>query len=262
MLAIWLLLDASATAHARGNQGNTPPAVVVLDGAATEVSWKDGDTFHVRANRALGRRRETARIVGYNTLESYGPVHGWGTWTGHGLLALAKAATARAAAGTWRCQRLGEQDRYGRQKVRCPDLALALISEGLAHVFAVEPDPPDPALLAAQRSAQRRGVGLWKNGIPDAIVTSVHSMDEPNAGDTGTVGHSADPGPPQSYNRVCDAATGQSRLVPHRSTYRVCERWCFGGSCMTYVPFERRYRGKPWCLADWPPRTGDRTGAE
>lgn len=247
MLTVGVLLTASA--HGRGRRNDTsPPVVVVLDGVAMEVSWKDGDTFHVRANRALGRQREATRIVGYNTLESYGPVHQWGTWTPRALLDLAKAATARAAAGTWHCERLGQQDRYRRQKVRCRELALTLVSEGLAHVFAVEPDLPEPALLAAQRNAQRRGLGIWKKGIPAAIVTSVHSMDEPDAGRGASTAEGAEGEPPPTYNRICDAASGLSRPIPHRTTYGVCERWCFGGSCMTYVPFQRRYHGKPRCL--------------
>ena len=50
---------------------------VNLDGIEIEVKWDDGDTFH--GVHPDGRKIK-ARLNGYNTLESYGPVHQWGEW--------------------------------------------------------------------------------------------------------------------------------------------------------------------------------------
>ena len=57
-----------------------PDANVLLDGVAVVADWDDGDTFaFIDANSG---ERVKARLSGFNTLESYGPVHRWGDWTG------------------------------------------------------------------------------------------------------------------------------------------------------------------------------------
>jgi hypothetical protein len=51
---------------------------VVLNGEMTRVVWSDGDSFRIKSGPQVNR---TTRLVGYNCLEAYGPVHRWGTWT-------------------------------------------------------------------------------------------------------------------------------------------------------------------------------------
>jgi micrococcal nuclease len=205
--------------------------MVVLDGKEISVTWIDGDTF-----RPPGTRHG-ARIVGYNTLETYGDVHRWGTWKPAALHALANQATVVAASRVRTCGSLGRPDRYGRDLVSCPDAARALVGEGLAMVYAMEKDVPDPTLLALQATAQTDRRGIWAEGVPDIIVTSVHSADEEGGG----------------YNRVVDTRTGQAVGRKHGRVFRECEEVCETGgdarSCLVYVPFERRYGGeKAACL--------------
>jgi len=52
------------------------------------------------------------------------------------------------------------------------------------------------------------------------------------------------------YNRVVDSTTGMSTTLAHSTIYDICQEVCVDGTdaCMTYVPFEKRYRGKPDCL--------------
>jgi endonuclease YncB( thermonuclease family) len=206
---------------------------VLLDGAATDVRWTDGDTFRILSGSLRGR---SARLEGYNTLETYGPVHRWGTWSSAELLEIAHAASRFARSATWECTARGEEDRYKRLLVYCPRAAAELVRRGLAMVYAVG-RPADPQLLGLQRDAQRRGSGMWAKGVPREIVTSVHSAVE---------------GSGRSYDRVVDTATGLTRERSHRASHAICQLVCHGAgadrSCMRYVPFERRYRHRPWCL--------------
>lgn len=228
------LLAAPAAAGARRRHPRRPASSVVLDGAPTAVRWVDGDTFRILEGP---HRDRSARLDGYNTLESYGPVHRFAGWDPRDLLAQAKAATRLAAEGAWSCTLRGEEDAYGRLLAACPDVAGALVGYGLAMVYAVD-RPAEPALLAVQSDAQRRGAGMWARGVPAGIVTSVHSAAERSDG--------------AAYDRVVDTRTGTAAKRPHRRVYRTCEEVCArtGGdvACMTYVPFERRFRHRPWCL--------------
>lgn len=228
------LTPAPAEGAGRARKGR--PATVLLDGQETRVRWTDGDTFQVDSGPLRGF---SARLTGYNTLEAYGPVHRIGTLSPPALQALALGATDLVAAGRWRCATLGERDGYGRALVSCPDAAAALLAAGRAMVFAVDA-PADPALLQAQRQAQRTRAGLWAGGVPPELLTSLHSV-----GERGARG-------PGAYDRVVDTRTGQTRRREHRETYRPCQEVCLGQgealSCLTYVPFERRYRDRPACL--------------
>ena len=207
---------------------------MVLDGELIDVSWQDGDSFSFRE----GEERVRTRLADYNTLESYSPVHQWGRWHPDDLLDLAKEAGAFAKAGGWHCERTGSGGGYGRIAVRCPGLALRLVSQGLAHVFRVDgpaqPDDSKPVgrylrvLLAAQQSARTRKVGMWLKGAPEAIVTSLHSKDEKGA-----------KGRP--YDRVTDTRTGLALAEHHDNTHELCHKICHRGSCMYYIPYERRF---------------------
>jgi micrococcal nuclease len=213
-------------------------ASIVLDGVLHPVVWSDGDTFHVQGEK------HPARVSGYNTLETYGAVHRWGAWDPAALEVLANRATVVASSQTRTCRSLGKPDGYGRALVVCPDAAADLIGQGLAMVYAVAPETPDAKLLEVQVAAQQARRGIWAEGVPDLIVTSVHSVDEPGAR----------PGPhgPRAYNRVVDPKTGKTEMREHDRVIATCENVCETAgktkSCLVYVPFEHRYRDKPACL--------------
>src|SRR5512132_239146 len=121
-----VVLAAPSRADARRRVPATPSTVVV-DGEVGHVRWIDGDTFRWVDGARAGT---SARLEGYNTLESYGPVHRWGGWRREELLAIARDATRMAGAATWRCTTRGRLDRYRRLLVACPDLARTLVGSG------------------------------------------------------------------------------------------------------------------------------------
>ncbi len=206
---------------------------IVLDGQQRTVSWNDGDSFSFREGRR-GRRR--ARLVDVNTLENFGPVHQWGSWSRIELYALSLQPGRLAASRTWKCTSGPSVDGYGRLLVRCPDLARELVKRGQAMVFAVDA-PASPDLLAAQRLAQKRKLGMWRKGVPPRLITSAHSVLEG-----------------KGYNRVVDTRTGKAEAVDHAEAYETCEKVCVGqgkdASCLVFVPFKRRYEDVPACLTD------------
>ena len=51
---------------------------IILNGEKTAVYFNDGDTFKVLSGPLKGKR---SRLYGYNTLEAYGPVHRWGSFS-------------------------------------------------------------------------------------------------------------------------------------------------------------------------------------
>ncbi len=236
-LVALVLLGGLNAAAARGPGAGRAAmgSELALDGAPRPVRWIDGDTFRLLGGPDRGR---SARLAGVNTLESYGPVHRWGSWRPGELLGIARQATRRVAAGRWRCRTGGGEDGYGRLLVTCPDAARALVRAGLAMVFSIG-EAPDPGLVALQRQAQTRRAGMWRKGVPPLIPSSVHSADEP--GLTGG-----------AYDRIVDTRTGMTEPRRHADVYRVCQEVCAGEgaerACMLWVPFERRYRNRPPCL--------------
>lgn len=204
---------------------------VLLDGARMEVKWSDGDTFRIKSG---AHNKKSARLAGFNTLEDYGPVHRWGTWTPQELFDLARAPESFLSARSWTCTSSGKEDKYKRLLVDCREVAEALIGEGLAMVFAIDA-APDARLLELQREAQRASRGMWKKGVPAQLVTSLHSAAEG-----------------RGYNRTVDTATGIAAVREHQETYQTCQEVCEGPaenpSCMRYVPYESRYKNKPDCL--------------
>ncbi len=214
-------------------EGVSPVAAgkVRLDGADVDVKWSDGDTFRITGGAHAGT---TARLAGFNTLEDYGPVHRWGTWSREELHAIAREPEGFLSARGWTCSSSGKRDKYKRLLVDCADVAHALVGEGLAMVFAIDVAPSE-SLLNAQHAAQRSGKGMWKKGVPPSLVTSVHSVEEG-----------------RGYNRIVNTQSGIAHVRAHQERYGVCEEVCEGGdpipACMLYVPFERRYTNKPHCL--------------
>jgi endonuclease YncB( thermonuclease family) len=235
-LALAVGLAAPRPADARRRGGRAAHGTVVLAGERVPVRWTDGDSFRILGGRFEGR---AARLAGVNTLETFGAVHRLGRATGAELLAVAKAGAPFAAAREWRCETDGSRDGYRRLLVSCPDAAEALVSAGYAMVFAIDA-PADARLLLAQRAAQARRAGMWLRGAPPLVPTSLHSADEPDLGRRG------------AYDRVADTQTGAARARPHARTYRTCEEVCVGAgenrACMIYVPYARRFRGRPACL--------------
>lgn len=208
------------------------PSKVLLDGVEVPAAWDDGDTF--ASPPASGDKPVRARMKGFNTLESYAAVHQWGDWTPSELHALAEASGERARSETWTCSDTGEGGGYGRLLVDCPDLRLALLREGYAHVFSMEA-PADPEALAAQQEAIDAKVGIWAKGAPEGLLTSLHSLDEKENQES-------------TYNRVITLSTGVSSTIDHSDTYTACQQVCAMGSCLTYIPYAQRYgEGRTTC---------------
>ncbi len=233
-----LTLVSPGEAQARKKKPKSDPSYLYLDGVRERVFWNDGDSFKVMEGSRKGLK---ARLVGYNTLESYGPVHFWGGFHGWELYRIAKDGAKFAQKGEWTCKVMGPVDGYGRALVECPDLRKAIIRKGYAHVFAVG-EEPDAELVEAQRQAQNERLGIWSKGIPTHIVTSIHSTDELTDEDRAK-------GKTNSYNRVCDTRTGKSFVIEHTTPFKPCDAWCYGASCMVYLPFDVRFGDKrPACV--------------
>lgn len=240
--ALFLVLSLGSGLLAVGSCGHPnhivpeslPDEVAInLDGTRTRVRWSDGDSFKFLDGPHKGAG---VRLSRYNTLESYGPVHRWGEWTPKELYDIAKSSKYLAAQEVWDCTTVGEKDGYGRLLVDCPDAALMMVEAGHAHVFYLEGDVPED-LLKAQKKAKKKRRGMWAKGVPDLIITSLHSAAEREDG--------------SAYNRRVDTRTGLSTTREHAETYETCQEVCEGGetgSCLIYVPFKIRYRNKPDCL--------------
>ena len=192
--------DADATALTR----------VYINGHAVPVSFNDGDSFRVQSGEYSGSQ---CRLSGFNTLESFGPAHQWGTWHPYELYINAKQATTNGRRGTWHCFADGSRDGYGRLLVDCPDLALDQIRRGYAQAYQVDDTPARPEYLRAQQEAIAARRGMWAHGVPQYIMTSIHSADE-------------DPGREWHYNRLISTRDGHSESYRHRETYSQCEWVC------------------------------------
>lgn len=210
---------------------------IVLNGERTEVRWTDGDSFNFKSGPHKGKG---TRLQGYNTLEAFGPVHRWGTWTAKELYGIAKGASKVAASEEWECTTDGKEDGYRRLLIDCPKLTETMILKGVAMPYSVE-GGAKPQLLEAMKQAQAAKAGMWEKGVAKGIVTSVHSW--------GEEGQRGDP-----YNRVLNTGTGKAEVRKHQKRYDTCEEVCEetdgDTSCMVYVPFENRYRDQPKCLRE------------
>ena len=187
-----------------------PESKVLLNGQPVAVFFNDGDSFRVLRGRMKGAK---ARLAGFNTLESHGPVHQWGDWTVKEMYVLAKMATLHARRGVWECTSDGKTDTYGRMLTYCPGLAEELIRLGYAHALTVTDEPADPRYLAAQKEAQDNKRGIWAHGVPKFVVTSLHSVEEDLEG-KGT------------YNRTVSTEDGHSIMWRHTTRYKECENVC------------------------------------
>ena len=198
---------------------------IVLDGINLFPDWDDGDTFSYTDSET--GEDVSARLTGYNTLESYGPVHRWGDWSAEELYGLSQEAGRVAREGNWSCTTLPGSCGYGRICVSCPGLQEFLLENGLAHIFSLR-DDADPTLLAIQHESQQAGRGMWEKGVPNELVTSLHSLDERE-------------NQTQTYNRLISTETGRSIQLHHSENYESCDWICPTDSCLLYVPYQERY---------------------
>lgn len=206
-IALLLFLASSSAVPVDAAQTQS---VVYINGRRSIVYFNDGDSFRVLSGEWAGRG---SRLGGFNTLESFGPVHSWGDWHPFELYINAKQATYNAARGVWHCTTDGGVDGYGRLLLDCPDLAVDQISKGLAHAMNVDDTPSRPAYLRAQQEAIRERRGMWAHGVPEFVLTSLHSRDE-------------DPTRDSHYNRMVSTRDGHSERWEHMDTYPECSTQC------------------------------------
>ncbi|WP_428266395.1 thermonuclease family protein [Haliangium sp.] len=209
-LLLALVASVALAAAATPAGADEPLTRVVLNGTPVAVFFNDGDTFRIKSGPMKGT---SARLAGFNTLESYGPVHVWGDWTVKEMYFLAKIATLNARRGSWTCESDGARDTYGRLLAWCPDLAEDQIRKGLAHAMTITDDPADPRLLAAQHEAIEARRGMWSHGVPAFVLTSLHSVEEDTSG-RGT------------YNRLVSSEDGHSVPWRHEDHYDECAKIC------------------------------------
>lgn len=209
--SLWILGFVLAPLLVVGDsQAGEPAAKVVLNGKAVPVFFNDGDSFRVLKGSKKGAK---ARLAGYNTLESHGAVHQWGTWTTKELYHVAKIATLYGRQGSWTCETDGATDTYGRMLVHCPELAENMVRRGYAHALSIDDTPSDAKLLAAQKEAIDAKRGIWAHGIPEFVLTSLHSVEE------DVEGHG-------TYNRLVSSKDGHSIKWKHSNEYQECENVC------------------------------------
>ena len=210
----WAAITSAGLCFLAGPVEAQPLTRVVVNGQPTAVFFSDGDSFGFRGGPFSGAN---TRMTGYNTLETFGPVHSWGDWHAKELYVNAKMATLNARRGEWTCTTDGDKDGYGRILVHCPGLAEDQIRKGYAHVMTVTDDPGNPIYVDAQNEAKAAKRGMWAHGIPDYVLTSIHSAEEDTSG-RGT------------YNRLVSTLDGHSLKWKHEERYRECDDVCF----MTY----------------------------
>ncbi len=201
-LVLLVLWAPSAQADAK--------TLVTVNGKSMPVFFNDGDSFRVLEGSRSGMK---ARLAGFNTLESHGPVHRWGLASAKEMYVVAKMATLFGRRGVWSCTSDMTTDTYGRALLQCPDLAEAMIRKGFAHAMTVTAEPAIPRLLAAQQEAKDKKRGIWSQGAPEWVLTSLHSVDER-------------PDKPTAYNRLVSSIDGHSEKVRHTRRYKECEEVC------------------------------------
>ncbi len=226
LLVLALLLATSGPAE------GTAYSRVFINGTPVPVYFNDGDSFRIFGGEFRGSQ---CRLAGFNTLESFGPAHQWGEWHPYELYINAKMATYNGRRGTWHCETDGSRDGYGRILMDCPDLAVDQIRNGYAHAYQVDDTPSRPAYLRAQQEAIQNRRGMWAHGVPDYVMTSIHSADE----DLGRDVH---------YNRLVSVRDAHTESMQHRDTYSECSWICNDEIRVELPPIEaaaRRLREDP-----------------
>ncbi len=215
-----------------GQAGAVATTRVFLNGQVVPVTFNDGDSFRVHAGEFTGSQ---CRLSHFNSLESFGPAHQWGTWHPYELYINAKLATINGRRGTWHCFTDGTRDGYGRLLVECPDLIVDSVRRGYAHVYQPDDTPSRPEYLRAQGEAMRERRGMWAHGVPLFVMTSLHSLSE-------------DPSREFHYDRLISTIDGHSESRQHRNTYSECQ-WVCNDEIVTDPlatrSVARRLRGDP-----------------
>ena len=218
-----------------GNALANPRTSASLNGQIAPVFFNDGDSFRVLSGELKGSK---ARLAGFNTLESYGAVHSWGNWTKKELYALAKMGTYNAREGTWACTSDLSTDTYGRYLWDCPDLVVDQIKKGYAHAMSVTPDAAGANAVAAQKDAVKNKRGIWAHGVPEYVLTSLHSTEEQSS-DRAT------------YNRLVSSVDGHSLKWKHTDKYEECQDVCWKPSKTDrYQRFAQRF-AKHKAVSSW-----------
>ncbi|HEY1100657.1 MAG TPA: thermonuclease family protein [Myxococcota bacterium] len=207
-----VVVTAASVAHAE------PATKVYINGRATPVYFNDGDSFKPLAGPFKGSQ---SRLAGFNTLESFGPVHAWGTWTEKEMWVIAKLATKHAQHGVWHCETDAKRDTYGRLLMHCKDLAKSHIENGFAQVMTIDEKPGDPELIEAQQRAIAGRRGMWAHGVPSYILSSLHSTSE--GGDKNG----------KTSNRLVSTTDGHSEKWAHETDYPECEKVCRKSKVLT-----------------------------
>jgi micrococcal nuclease len=207
-LALVAVVVTFATAAAAAE----PATKVFINGRATPVYFNDGDSFKPLAGPYKGSQ---SRLAGFNTLESFGPVHSWGTWTEKEMWVIAKQATKHAQHGVWHCETDAKKDGYGRLLMHCKDLAKSHIENGFAMAMSVDEVPADAELVAAQQQAIKNRRGMWAHGVPTYVLSSLHSASEGGGKDGKT------------YNRLVSTTDGHSEKWLHTIDYPECTKVCW-----------------------------------
>lgn len=212
-----------------------PQTSVTLNGQIAPVFFNDGDSFRVLSGELKGSK---ARLAGFNTLESYGAVHSWGNWTKKELYALAKMGTYNAREGTWTCTSDLSTDTYGRYLWVCPDLVVDQIKKGYAHAMSVTAESAGANAVAAQKEAVDNKRGIWAHGVPEYVLTSLHSTEEQSS-DRAT------------YNRLVSSVDGHSLKWKHNEKYEECQDVCWKPSQEDrYQRFTKRF-AKHQAVSSW-----------
>jgi endonuclease YncB( thermonuclease family) len=210
-LAALAVLTFAPAANAQQNGHYT--SLARMNGVTYPVYYNDGDTFRPLAGPW---RQRPARLAGFNTLESYGPVHRWGGWTYKELFVNAKQATYNARRQIWNCKVDDSQkDGYGRILAKCLDLGVDQVKKGLAHAYNIG-KPADWRLIQAQREAIVNRRGMWAKGVPPMVLTSLHSVDERINND-------------KNYNRLISPLDGLSDKWKHQISFQECQEVCHMG---------------------------------
>lgn len=205
-----------------GAAGAEPLTKVFINGRPTPVSFNDGDSFRPQAGPYKGSQ---SRLSGYNTLESFGPVHSWGTWTEKEMWVNAKMATKYAQHGVWHCETDGKKDSYGRLLMQCKDLAKSLIENGYAMAMTIDEKAADSELVQAQAEAIGNKKGMWAHGVPSYVVSSLHASSEGGGKDGST------------SNRLVSTTDGHSERWLHNEDYAECKKVCREGKQVSDAAF-------------------------
>ncbi len=206
------LVATAILAAPAASAAGEPASRVFLNGVPAPVFFNDGDSFRVLGGTHVGSK---ARLAGFNTLESYGPVHRWGTWTAKELYVLAKMATLNARKGVWHCTSEDlSRDTYGRILWWCEDLAVDQVRKGLAHVMTITAEGGEHSVVAAQQEAIQNKAGMWAHGTPEYVMTSLHSASEGGGRDGNT------------ENRLVATSNGHSMKWRHSVAYGECDDIC------------------------------------